>query len=522
MCTAPRTRAAPGASSGTNLPAVLVSDLEYGPDGTIYAATGGRSAWAIACTAPPSAVAGAGTADNEITLTWTGAATRYDIERSLGGCGGPFVPVGSVTAPPFSFVDSGVSGGVTYGYRVNTVDGCGTATGTCVEATTSGACTLDPAFAGAALAVGGGGSCSIRVDWPAASELCGGPLVYNVYRSTDPAFTPDGTNRIASCLTGLSHLDTAVTSLVSYTYVVRGESSSAPGAGPCGGREEANRVRVTGSPEVLHQTDFEVGLAGWSASLGTPPASSGDYVHGDPDGTFSGGNPAQPEDDHTPGGVNCLFTSPNPGGLGSDDVDGGEVMATSPAFDATGLASLRLTLWRWHFIRDLGEDDYFVLEVSNDGGLGWTTIDQLDANQSAAPGPRSPPTSRPCWRSPLTCGSGCARPMATAAATSSRARSTTSSSPAVRPAPPAASGRCWRSATVCWRAARPTTSSWCGPIRRRPSRGARTARPIVRPPGASIGSSLTPAWVDVGAVPAPPALYRYDVVAVCGGIEGPF
>jgi hypothetical protein len=123
---------------------------------------------------------------------------------------------------------------------------------------------------------------------------------------------------------------------------------------------------------TLVTDDFEQGHD-WTT--GPDTAATGAWVVGDPEGTA-----AQPEDDHTPGaGTKCFFTGANPGGgLGTDDVDGGSVVLTSPTFDAA-CGDAVVTYWRWYFERDVGDDveDGFVAEISNDGGANWTTIETL-------------------------------------------------------------------------------------------------------------------------------------------------
>ena len=335
----------------------------------------------------PTAVNAMGSADNEITVTWNGTAPRYEILRGFGPCGtAPLEFVAEVMAPPFSFVDSPVSGGTTYSYVIRSLDPCPSADSTCVEATTTGPCIFDVSFDGLQSAAGTDGTnCRIELDWDDGSTMCSGPVVYNIYRSTDPAFVPDVSNRLQQCLPSPDFVDTGVMDGQTYYYVVRAEDlGGIPNGGPCGGREDANVIKLAASPGILHQTDFENGFAGWSNGVGTPQAVTGDWVVGDPVGTFEAAVPAQPEDDHTAApGVNCLYTAENPGGvIGAADIDGGEVVALSPVFDASGFTSVSLSLWRWHYIRDVGEDDYYFLEVTNDGSA-WFAVESMDTNTFA-------------------------------------------------------------------------------------------------------------------------------------------
>ena len=85
-----------------------------------------------------------------------------------------------------------------------------------------------PTFGGLASAAALSDTCGIRLDWSAATSNCASApsVIYNVYRSTSSAFSPEAGNRIASCVTGLFYEDTvSVTGGTPYYYVVRAEDS---------------------------------------------------------------------------------------------------------------------------------------------------------------------------------------------------------------------------------------------------------------------------------------------------------
>lgn len=112
--------------------------------------------------------------------------------------------------------------------------------------------------------------------------------------------------------------------------------------------------------------DFESGIGGWTTS---GSASTGTFVVGDPDATtYQLGN------DHTPSGTDALFTGFNFGGLGSDDVDGGTAIVTSPTYSIT--ANSTLSIWYFFGQRDNNDDagDFFRLEYSLNGGGSYTTL----------------------------------------------------------------------------------------------------------------------------------------------------
>jgi hypothetical protein len=202
-------------------------------------------------------------------------------------------------------------------------------------------------------------------------------VLYQVYRSESPGFEPDPSNQIAEAITGTTFVDLDVVPGTTYSYIVRAIDN-------WNGAEETNIVersgRATGGAFASYSEDFESGNQGWVFTLGSPPATAGGFVIGDPVGTVSSyGSPSQPEDDHSPAGVSCLYSGENPGGNANlDDIDGGEVVATSPAINLDGFDRARLTLWRWFFNQkndDAG--DYYVLEASDDDGASWTLLEEV-------------------------------------------------------------------------------------------------------------------------------------------------
>lgn len=87
--------------------------------------------------------------------------------------------------------------------------------------------------------------CTLDLAWDAVPPLCPGASSarYNVYRSTDPGFTPGPANAIALGASGLTYSDQDnLTNGVTYYYVVRSED-------PQSGVEDANVVRRSGSPQ---------------------------------------------------------------------------------------------------------------------------------------------------------------------------------------------------------------------------------------------------------------------------------
>ena len=79
-------------------------------------------------------------------------------------------------------------------------------------------------------------------------------------------------------------------------------------------------------------------------------------------------------------------TQPNGGGLGTDDIDDGVVVARSASVDLSGFPEARVSLNRWFANRDTGEDtgDFWRLEVRESDTSPDVLLEELDTNQSAA------------------------------------------------------------------------------------------------------------------------------------------
>jgi hypothetical protein len=119
--------------------------------------------------------------------------------------------------------------------------------------------------------------------------------------------------------------------------------------------------------------DFETDL-GWTADPGT--ATDGFWVREDPNGKQDGqGRPTNPEDDTSDPGVTCWVTGNASGGnADGDDVDGGRVILLSPPFGERNVLALNMTYDRWFYDNE-SSGNYMWIDVSNDGGLGWTNVE---------------------------------------------------------------------------------------------------------------------------------------------------
>ena len=117
------------------------------------------------------------------------------------------------------------------------------------------------------------------------------------------------------------------------------------------------------------EESFESGAGGWTGSGG---CATGSFVVGTPDGVNNGG--VQTQVSGAQDGSNAIYSASNAGGAGSDDIDGGECIATSPVYNVTANNST-VSAYYFHGQRDAGDDsgDFFRLEVSINGGA-WTAI----------------------------------------------------------------------------------------------------------------------------------------------------
>ncbi len=150
--------------------------------------------------------------------------------------------------------------------------------------------------------------------------------------------------------------------------------------------ETEDHCETTCGGGCWHSADFESGADGWTG--GADSCTTGSFVVGTPDPTawqVGVGNPGQ-----------AFFTQPNPGGIGTDDVDGGTCEALSPVVDCNGQDAAAVTLDYFHGQRDAGDDanDGFAIEVLNDGVVvdsivaigdvtnnpAWTTVSTTVAN----------------------------------------------------------------------------------------------------------------------------------------------
>jgi hypothetical protein len=323
----------------------------------------------VACEAPGTPTIGTATATgpNQIQTTWsngTPPSAKFNVYRATGTCAAPgaFTLVGNgVAGSPFN--DTSVSGGTTYAYRVAGTEAtgvCESEDSACVQATATGACTLSPTFAGITSAASAtDGQCAVELGWSAATAQCGGPMTFNVYRSTTSGFTPSPANRIATGVTGTTYIDTdALVNGTPYFYVVRAVD---------GGNsvEEGNTTQLSATP---------LGALTVANIVDTFEAPSGFDTPGWTHAALNGANDWAWSTAQSQTPTHSWFSDSLPSTA--------DRVLTSPSFGATATSTLSF----FHtFDFEIGSSgscfDAGTLEVSTNGGTTWTVMP--DANFTA-------------------------------------------------------------------------------------------------------------------------------------------
>jgi len=290
----------------------------------------------------PAGFSAAATGVNQITVSWTSGGTglEYEVLRGRGECGSAdFSPV--TTTSSTYFVDTNVSGGVTYAYRIRAKRGeCVTEESLCASAVTTGSCQEYPEFAGAASAGNGAVPvCTVDVAWTAATPLCAGPVTYNVYRGESPSFVPGASNRVAAGLAGLSYSDAAALAPgAPVYYVVRAVDAG-------NGSEDQNTVVRSATPTG------PISTATWSDDAGDAAAAA-----------LSAG---------VPWSVAATGGHAGPKAYRYAAVNGACAALTSPPL-LLGSGS-QLTFWSKWFL-DISGGDKGQVEISTDGGTSWARL----------------------------------------------------------------------------------------------------------------------------------------------------
>jgi hypothetical protein len=148
----------------------------------------------------------------------------------------------------------------------------------------------------------------------------------------------------------------------------------------------------TGSSRIALQ-DFEdpADASAWTFGDVGDGATDGFWVWDEPQGTHTGYAPTtlsfgNARFDRTPGEGRLALVTGNAAASSfiTDDVDGGVTTVTSPSYDLSGLYAVEVSWQRW-FRKDAADPvDDLVVEVSDDGGAGWSALEALDTSTATA------------------------------------------------------------------------------------------------------------------------------------------
>ncbi|MCA9284177.1 MAG: VCBS repeat-containing protein [Phycisphaerales bacterium] len=133
--------------------------------------------------------------------------------------------------------------------------------------------------------------------------------------------------------------------------------------------------------ETVFADDIEGDVSGWLVENAS--GASGGWEAVVPVGTANAGQPAAPSEDASANGTMAWVTqNGSPGGsAGLADVDGGPHVLTTPAFSLDGQDGI-VSYYRWFYCDDAGAvgADELLVEISNDGGASWTTVETVTTN----------------------------------------------------------------------------------------------------------------------------------------------
>ena len=136
---------------------------------------------------------------------------------------------------------------------------------------TQGPCVVPPAFTGVDRVVSGtDGGCHLYLEWSSATNRCGSePVTYDVYRSTNAAFTPGPATLIAAGVAGTNYQDETVAAGTSYHYIVRARDQL--------GNQEHNTVRRHETPagELTPGSSYADDAGDTSGPLASPATTAG-------------------------------------------------------------------------------------------------------------------------------------------------------------------------------------------------------------------------------------------------------
>ncbi|MFK7760443.1 MAG: GC-type dockerin domain-anchored protein, partial [Phycisphaerales bacterium] len=192
---------------------------------------------------------------------------------------------------------------------------------------------------------------------------------------TSSALTANGGDSFTASLPAVDCGDT-----LEFFVSVEGDTSGVV-TFPAGGASDPLSAEV-GSFVISFADDFQTD-SGWAVTGAVPNQAAGRWQRGVPNG--DGSRADAPED--ADGSGACYLTGN--GGAGSNtDVDGGDTVLTSPAFDVSGNPDATISYFRW-FHNSFGDNaniETFQVEISDDNGGSWVDLETVAGNSPESNG----------------------------------------------------------------------------------------------------------------------------------------
>ena len=147
---------------------------------------------------------------------------------------------------------------------------------------------------------------------------------------------------------------------------------------------------LIGDPDIFVFQDFE-NIDNWIVGDTNDTATAGIWERAVPNPTYDdNGAIIQPDFDHTPTGQFCYVTgnnvSNNSSEFGFGDVDGGKTTLITPNYNLSDYSTAVISYWRWFVNNAAGGanpgNDVWRVDMSNDGGLSWTSLELTDQNSN--------------------------------------------------------------------------------------------------------------------------------------------
>ncbi len=134
------------------------------------------------------------------------------------------------------------------------------------------------------------------------------------------------------------------------------------------------------SLEPTYYDDFAFDF-GWTVAS---TADAGQWERGIPEGTFYNNAPSNPGADATGDCRDQAYVTGNGGGqAGSDDLDNGNTVLTSPLFDITGIWGAELRYHRWFYNAGGSGTPNDRMRISLDNGTNTVVIEEVTTSASA-------------------------------------------------------------------------------------------------------------------------------------------